>query len=286
MSIWNAIVQAIVQGLTEFLPVSSSGHLALVQHFTNTSPEMNTFLSVVLHLGTLVAVFVAFRQTIGQLILEFFRLLKDIFTGKFRFKEMNEYRRMIVMLVVAIIPLCCLLPVYGKLNELVGNPNLFVLGVCFLVTSVLLYLADRCVKGIRTGKDMRVRDALAVGLTQCVATLPGVSRSGSTVAIGMLCGLSKKYALEFSFILGIPAILGAGLMEAKDILAAPVSSGLSGETLLPAIIGFLVAAVVGFLAIKMVEWLVASDKYRIFAYYTLAIGIVTLGVGIFELVVR
>ena len=285
MSIWNAILQAIVQGLTEFLPVSSSGHLALVQHFTHTTGEEASFLSVVLHLGTLVAVFIAFRKTIGRLILEFFRMIGDIFTGRFHWKEMNEYRRMIVMLVVAILPLCCLLPFYGKISEMVGNPNLIFLGICFLLTSVLLYLADRAVKGQKTGKNMRWRDAIAIGVTQCVATLPGISRSGSTVSTSLLCGLSKKFALQFSFILGIPAILGAGLMEAKDVLTNP-DSALTAEIILPAVIGFLVAAFVGFLAIKMVNWLVKSDKFKIFAYYTLAIGTVTMGIGIYELFVK
>lgn len=279
MDILSAIFMAIVQGLTEFLPVSSSGHLALVQHFfTDVSSGEGTFLSVVMHLGTLVAVFIAFRKTIWELILEFFRMVKDIFTGKFHFKEMNEYRRMILMLVVATLPLVCLLPFYGKLSDLIGQPNMAFLGVCFIVTSILLYLSDRVVKGKKNAGTMRYRDAVAVGITQCIATLPGISRSGSTVATSLICGLSKKFAVQFSFILGIPAILGAGVMEARDV----ISSGMAIDWA-PVIIGFVVSAVVGFLAIKMVNWLIKSDRFKIFAYYTLAVGAVTLGIGIYEL---
>ena len=285
MTIWEALLQAVIQGLTEFLPVSSSGHLALAQHFLETSTETNALFSVILHLGTLVAVFVAFRQTIGQLFLEFFRMIRDMVTGKFHWKEMNEYRRMIWMLAAALVPLVCLLPFYGKISDLVGNPNLVFLGICFVCTSILLYLADRCVKGDRTGKDMRLRDALAIGVMQCVATLPGVSRSGSTTSASLLCGLSKKYALQFSCIRGLPAILGAGILEAKDVLTDPASAW-STEMLLPAVIGFVVAAVVGFLAIKMVAWLIRNDRFRIFAYYTLAVGAVTMGIGIYEMIVR
>ncbi len=280
-NILSAVLQAIVQGLTEFLPVSSSGHLALVQRFTQVSPEEGTLLSVVMHLGTLVAVFIAFHSTIWNLILEFFRMAGDLFTGKFRWKDMNEYRRMIVMLIVATLPLCLLLPFYGKLKGLISQPSLLVLGGCFLLTSVLLYLSDRVVKGDKTGRNMRYTDAVAIGLTQCAATLPGISRSGSTVATSLICGLSKKYAVQFSFILGIPAILGAGVMEFKDV----VTSGQEVE-LLPLAVGFLVSAVVGFLAIKMVAWLIRSDRFKIFAYYTLAVGAVTIGLGIYDLIVR
>lgn len=280
-NILSAILQAVVQGLTEFLPVSSSGHLALVQRFTNVSPEEGTLLSVVMHLGTLVAVFIAFRKTIGHLIVELFRMIGDLFTGKFRVRGMNEYRRMILMLLLATLPLCVLLPFYGSLKTLIDRPNLCFLGLCFIITSILLYLSDRVIKGHKTGKDMRARDAVAVGVTQCIATLPGISRSGSTVAASLICGLSKKYAVQFSFILGIPAILGAGVLEAKDVITA-------GQTieLAPVLIGFIVSAVVGFFAIKAVNWLIKSDKFKLFAYYTLALGAVTLGIGIYDLIVR
>ena len=281
MDIISAVIQAIVQGLTEFLPVSSSGHLALVQHFTNVNPDSGTFLSVVMHLGTLVAVFIAFRKLIWHLIVEFFRMIKDIFTGKFHIKGMNEHRRMIVMLLVATVPLICLLPFYKNISGLIDHPNMIFLGVCFLVTSILLYCSDRVVKGNKNGANMRYRDALAIGVTQCVATLPGISRSGSTVATSLICGLSKKYAVQFSFVLGIPAILGSGIMEFSDVMKSNMDINW-----LPVFLGFVISAIVGFFAIKMVAWLIKSDKFKIFAYYTLAVGAVTIGIGIFDLFVK
>lgn len=278
MSILSAILQAIVQGLTEFLPVSSSGHLMLVQHFTNVEASEGTFLSAIMHLGTLVAVFIAFRKTIWHLIREFFLMLKDIFTGKFHFKQMNDYRRMIFMLLVSLIPLFIILPFKGYYDSLVEQGSLIFLGICFVLTSILLYVSDRCVKGHKTAKDMKWTDALTIGIAQGVAVLPGVSRSGSTVAASLVCGLSKKYAVQFSFILGIPAILGAGLLEIKDAITANASI-----EILPVVIGFFLSAITGLLAIKLVNWLIKSEKFKIFAYYTLALGAVVIGIGIFDL---
>ncbi len=279
MSILSAILQAVVQGLTEFLPVSSSGHLTLVQHFTNVQPEDATFLSAIMHLGTLVAVFIAFRKTILKLIIEFFTMLRDLFTGKFRIKGMNGYRRMILMLILSLVPLFIILPFKGYYDELVAQSNLIFLGGCFLLTSILLYISDRCVKGKKDEKSMKARDALIIGTAQGIAVLPGVSRSGSTVAASLICGLSKKFAVQFSFILGIPAILGAGLVEIKDAIEMQASI-----EWLPVLIGFIVSAITGLFAIKMVNWLIKSEKFRIFAYYTMILGVVVIGLGIYTLI--
>lgn len=279
MSILSAIIQAIVQGLTEFLPVSSSGHLALVQHFTNVQPKDATFLSAIMHLGTLVAVFIAFRKTVLHLIVELFAMIKDIFTGKFKFKNMNEYRRMIIMLFVALIPLFIILPLKGYYDALIAKGSLAFLGLCFIITSVVLYLSDKCIKGTKTAKNMTYKNAVAIGIAQGIAVLPGISRSGSTVATSMLCGLSKKFAIQFSFILGIPAILGGGLLEIID-----TAKSQSSIEWLPVIIGFVVSTITGFFAIKMIAWIIKSDKFKIFAYYTMALGAVVLGIAIYEMI--
>lgn len=279
MSILSAIFQAIVQGLTEFLPISSSGHLALVQHFTDVNPEDATFLSAIMHLGTLFAVIIAFRRLISNLIVEFFSMLKDIFTRKFKIKEMNEYRRMIMMLLVSLIPLFIILPFKNYYDLLVAKGSLAFLGLCFIITSILLYLSDICIKGTKTAKNMSYKNALTIGIAQGVAILPGISRSGSTVATSLLCGLSKKYAVQFSFILGIPAILGGGLLEIKDAIASKAHI-----ELLPILIGFVVSAITGLFAIKMIAWIIKSDKFKIFAYYTLALGAIVLGISIFEMI--
>ncbi len=280
MSIIDAIVQAIVQGLTEFLPVSSSGHLSLIQHFTGTSGEGSLMFSAILHLGTLVAVFVAFWDTIWALIKELFRMLKDIFTGKFKWSTMNGERRMIIMLVIS---LALLIPFYFFKDFFTGiseDGSIMLEGFCFLYTATILFLSDRCVKGNKKPADITVRNAVTVGVFQGIALLPGVSRSGSTICGGLFSGFSRETAVRYSFILGIPAILGGCLLEIKDAVETDIQI-----ELLPYILGFVIAAIVGVLAIKMVSWLVKSEKFKIFAIYTFILGIVVIGISIYELIV-
>lgn len=273
MTVLDAIIQGLIQGLTEFLPVSSSGHLKLYQALTGQSAEEGTFLLVILHLGTLAAVFLAFRDTIWALLREFFRMMKDLFTGKFRWSEMNPERRMICMLVISLV---LLVPFY-LIKDIFENINLLVLGICFLYTSCILFLSDRIKKGTKTAGDLTVKDAVVIGLFQCVALFPGVSRSGSTICGGLFCGVEKETAVRYSFILGIPAILGGCLSELAD-----VAGGTLEIALLPTIIGFLVAAVTGILAIKLVNFLIRSDNFKVFSVYTLIISLVTFGLFFFQ----
>lgn len=271
------VIQAVVQGLSEFLPISSSGHISLVSHLFGYS-ESSTMLMVVLHLGTLFAVFIAFRDIIWALIKEFFVMIKDIFTGKFKWKTMNPQRRMIMMLIVACIPL---VPVYILLGDfftgISEDNDILIEGFCFLYTALILFLSTRCVKGSKTAGDMNAKDALTVGIFQCVALFPGVSRSGSTISSGLFCGLSRETAVSFSFILGIPPILAGAAVEFKDTL-----SSAADINWLAYIIGFIIAAVVGFLAIKLVQWLVKSDKFIIFSIYTLILGIAVIAIAVIE----
>lgn len=278
MTIFDAILQGIVQGLTEFLPVSSSGHLSLIQHFTGQGGEAGGSFSIMLHFGTLIAVMIAFWPTIWELIQEAFAMLGDLFHGKLKFKTDNPHRRMIWMLMLALIPLVCILPIKDFYSSLSEDNSIIAEGICFLITASLLLLSDRIVKGKKGAKEMLPRDAIAIGIAQAIAPLPGVSRSGSTICTGLLMGLSREYAVSFSFILGIPAVLGANLLEFKDILegTAPVLP-------LPILlIGMIISAVVGLLAIWMVKVLVNNDRFRYFGYYTAVLGIATLAIGIFE----
>lgn len=277
MSIFNAIIQAIIQGLTEFLPVSSSGHLSLYQHFTGNSGEGALFFSAILHLGTLVAVFVAFWKDICALIKELGHLIKDIFTGKFSYKNMNPQRRMIIMIVISCF---CLLPfVFFKdwFESVSEDSSIFAEGLCFLYTAAILYMSDKCKKGNKQPGDIKAGDAVTVGLFQGVALLPGVSRSGSTISSGLFCGFSRETSVKYSFILGIPVILLSCLLELKDAVSEGIDVAASS-----CIVGFLVAAVVGICAIKMVSWLVKTDKFKIFSYYTLILGILVIIVSFIE----
>ncbi len=278
MSLLEAIIQGIIQGLTEFLPVSSSGHLSLYQHFTGNNGEGALLFSAVLHLGTLVAVFIAFRKTICELIVEFFVLIKDLFTGKFKWKTMNPQRRAIIMMIISLL---LLIPFYifkDYLEGIAEDSDIVAEGICFLYTSVILFLSDRCVKGNRKFGDITVKNAVTVGAFQGVALLPGVSRSGSTISSGLFCGFERETAVQYSFILGIPAILGGCLLQVKDAVEQKAME----FSIVNFGVGFIVAAVTGICAIKMVNWLVKSDKFKVFAVYTFILGAVVVGVGIFE----
>ena len=280
MSMLETIIQAAIQGLTEFLPVSSSGHLSLYQHFTGNSGEGALMFSAVLHLGTLVAVFVAFRKLIIDLIFEFFRLCKDLFTKKFIWEEMNPERRMIIMIVISTFMLVPFMFFKSWFEGIAEDSSILAEGICFLYTAAILFLSDKCIKGKKTKGDITAKDAATVGFFQGIALLPGVSRSGSTISSGLFCGFDRSTAVAYSFVLGIPAILGGCLLEIIDAVKEHEASVGIGNCA----VGFIVAAVVGICAIKMVDWLVKSDKFKIFSIYTGALGIIVIFIGILELV--
>ena len=249
----SIIIQGIIQGLTEFLPVSSSGHLSVAQHFMNIG-ENTLITSVVLHLGTLLAVFIAF------------------------FPNMNANRRMMFMVIIST---AMLVPVYffkDFFTGFEGDNDIIFEGFAFIFTAILLFMSDKCIKGNKTGDKMKVADAVAIGAMQCVALFPGVSRSGSTTAAGLFCGLTKETAVTFSFILGIPAILGGSVLEIGDALKSNVE--LDWVQLG---IGFVVSAAVGLLAIALVKWLLKKDRFKIFGFYTAVLGLACIGIGAYEL---
>ncbi len=280
MTIIDAIVQGIVQGLTEFLPVSSSGHLNITQHILGVT-EDNLFFNVMLHL-----------------IKAFFLMIADIFRGRFKWKEMDEDRRMLIMLVIGLLPLFLLfLPVPGtgmKLKDYVESFNtdryFIIVGICLLLTSLLLLIGDMFSRGYLAQKrhhqnpegrkSMTVGDAIVIGLVQCCATLPGLSRSGSTLAAGQMRGVNKQKALDYTFILAIPSILAAAVLELKDALDAP--GGFQAD-IVPIIIGMVVAAVVGYFSIVLFKWLLKTDKMIVFILYTAIVGAAVIVISIMEM---
>lgn len=279
MSIIKAIILGIVQGVTEFLPISSSGHLSLFQHFLNIDGEGSLLFSVLLHLGTLIAVFIVFHKTIFELVVDAFGLVKDIFTGKFKFKQLQGKKKMLVMFVFSCIPLLLLLIPVGndlKLMDVLGglseDDSILVEGFCFLFTGFLLLTSTYISKKKTLNREVNTLDAFSVGLAQVFAAgFPGISRSGSTISTGMICGVSKEYMVEYSFILGIPAIIVANAVELKDA----VETGAQLE-LLPTIVGVIVAAVVGVACIKLLQWILKKDMWKYFGFYCLVIGIFTI----------
>ena len=296
MDILNAVIQGIVQGLTEFLPVSSSGHLSITQHIMGMT-EDNLFFNVMLHIGTLLAVCVFYYKLIWRLIKAFFGMIKDIFTGRFSWKNMDEDRNMLVMLVIGLLPLLLLfLPIPGTDMKLKDVPDLIAgeryfifVGIALLVTSLLLLLGTMASRRTaeRSNTDvlsagrtrMTVVDAIVVGLVQCVAVLPGLSRSGSTLAAGQMRGVNKQKALDYTFILAIPSIIAAAVLELKDAMDAP--GGISVE-IAPLAVGMVVAAIVGYLSIALFKWLLKTDKMIVFIIYTALVGIAVVVVSIIE----
>ncbi len=282
MSVIDAIIQGIIQGLTEFLPVSSSGHLMLYAYLTGTEQSETGFLfSAFLHLGTLLAICIAFWSTVKALVLELGSMAKDLFTGQLFKKGLeNPERRMIVMLLLS---LAVLVPFYFLRDFIthIAQTYLIVLGCFFLYTAIILFLSDRCKAGKKEAKDLTWKEALTVGIFQAIALFPGISRSGSTICSGLFAGMDRDTAVKYSFMLGIPTILAGCLVEIKDA----ISSGVMPWNELPVyMIGFAVAAVVGVLAIRMVDLLVKSNKFKYFAAYTLLLGLVVVGIGIAGLV--
>lgn len=272
MDFFDAVIQGIIQGLTEFLPVSSSGHLALYQHYFGKTEASGLFFSAILHLGTLLATFIAFRKDIIALIKEFGTMCADLFKGKLFKTKMNPERRMIVMLIISCLVLVPCIPLKDVVEK-VSETYMIVLGCLFLYTSLILFLSDKCVKGKKTAGDITVKNALAVGIFQAIALFPGVSRSGSTISGGLFSGFTRDTAVKYSFILGMPTILAGCLLEFKDAFEESEAFG----SVMPYIVGFIVSAVVGICAIKMVSWIVKSNKFTIFSIYTLLLGLTIIG---------
>lgn len=280
MSILSAILQAIIQGITEFLPVSSSGHLSLYQHFTGNSGEGALMFSALLHLGTLAAVCTVFYKQIWELIKEFCLMVKDIFTGNFSIKDASPQRRVVFMYIISTALLIPFVIFKGVFEGFAEDGSILMEGICFLYTAAILFMADRTAKGSKRAVDMKYKDATTIGFFQGIALLPGVSRSGSTISAGLFCGLTREAAVSYSFILGIPAILGGCLIEVKDGIAQEADIGV-----LPCIIGFVVAAIVGFLAIKFVQMLIKSDKFKVFWIYLGILGAVVIIIAIIEAII-
>lgn len=274
MDILSAIVIGIVQGLTEFLPVSSSAHLVFAQSFFGLN-ENNLAFDVFLHLGTLVAVVAFFLPDIINMILAFFKSLGDIFKGNFvqGIKE-DSYKKLVWYTIIATIPV----GVVGLLfNDIVSElfTGVTIPAFFLLITGCLLYFSQRYNVGDKNLNDLSLKESIFMGLGQACAILPGLSRSGTTIACGLLAGLDKEFAAKFSFILSIPAILGAVVVQSNGI-----TTGLTGE-FIPYTLGFLAAVVSGLFAIKVLLKLIEEKSLDIFSYYCWIVGALIL---IFSLV--
>ena len=270
MSYWQAIIMGLVQGVTEFLPISSSGHLALLQNFLGLgSMEDHLLFDVLLHLGTLGAVFIAYWKDIAGLFSEGFAMLhlKKLPRGQ---KPDRLKRRMISFLVLATLPLVAAALLKSAIESLYENT--FFIGFALLATGGLLFASDRMGRGTKNERNATIGEVMTVGLAQAVATVPGLSRSGTTISVGMLCGFERSFAVKFSFLLSIPAVLGANLLSLIDA----VQAGIDFSLLPMYLVGVVTAFVSGFFAISVLRILVQKNRFGSFAYYCWGAGLVTL----------
>lgn len=267
MSVIEAFILGLIQGVSEFLPISSSGHLSIAGKLMDFPAEESLLsFNILLHVATLAAVFIVYRNDIWEMIKAFFGMCKDLFTGNgLRLKEFL-YRRLIVMLVVATLPATVAAFVLGDIIE---NPELWQIGIFLIITAILLFLSEKLAGGNTDLEKMSSKKAFGVGCFQALGTLPGISRSGSTIVGGLFCGLDKKTAVRFSFLMSIPAILGALVLDIKDIFTAP-SQTLS---FLPVAVGMITAALSGYFAIKVLLRLVEKSKLSYFSIYCTLAGI-------------
>ncbi|NLJ25886.1 MAG: undecaprenyl-diphosphate phosphatase [Firmicutes bacterium] len=264
MSIWKAVLLGIVQGITEFLPVSSSGHLVLLgQLFGLEEPDL-TF-DVMVHLGTLIAVVVALRSEVALL----FSGLRPVGQGAGS-DQVKAGRRLILLLIVGTLPAAVVGLIAKDFVERLFGSAAFV-GVALLVTGSILWWAEGQVGTGRTMESMKPQDALQIGVWQILALAPGVSRSGTTISAGLARGLARSEAARFSFLLSLPVIAGAVLLQAGDVIDA-----FTQGTWAPLLAGTVAAALSGFLAIQGLLRLVQHHSLRFFSYYTWAVGLVVL----------
>ena len=269
MSLLSSIILGLIQGVAEFLPISSSGHLAIAEHLLGmTGLEIPEFFDVLLHLGTLIAVFAAYWDDIRDMVVEFFCGVRDL-AHRTTPTPVPPARRLILLIIVGTLPLLVVLPIKDLVEGLADN--MYFVGGALIVTGFLLFASDRVRKGRKTEKNATLVDVLLVGAAQAIATCPGISRSGTTITAGCFVGFDRKFAVRFSFLLSIPAILGANVLSIKDALATVVWSEVPVY-----LVGVAVAAAVGYACIRLLKMIADKGKFGFFAYYCWIVGAMTL----------
>ncbi len=291
MSLLEAILMGIVQGVTEFLPVSSSGHLALFKILFHVE-DVGLLFDVILHLGTLIAIFAVYYKDIWKMIVAGFSIIGDVCKnigiffknvthrtkGGYHHVICNGYRKFVMLVIVSTIPTGVIGVLASDLIEQVSK-LLIVPGICLIMTAILLLLADHCKGGEKMPKQVTYSNAFIIGIAQGVATLPGLSRSGTTITACLLSGFNRKFAVKYSFIMSIPAVLGSLVFELSDLSTVSFTS----TEIMYYLVGMVVAAVVGYICIKTMLYVVRQKKFTGFAIYCLIIGAISVGVYFYQL---
>lgn len=277
MSLIHSILLGLIQGVAEFLPISSSGHLAVLQNVFNlqTAEEGHMFFDVLLHFGTLISIMIVYWKDIVYIVSDTVGLVRS---SHDTFPEQRTERpgaRMLLMLFFGTLPLFIILPFHDSLEQLYYKTGF--IGAAFLLNGCLLYVSDRIVPGRGNERSMRIRDALLIGCAQAVATIPGISRSGSTITAGIATGQSRPFAMKYSLLMSIPAVLGANLLS----LIKALKAGVEWSNFPAYLIGMIVSIVVGYFSIILLQRLLKKGKFGNFAYYMWGVGVVTLIASLF-----
>ena len=275
MSMGAAIFLGFIQGVAEFLPISSSGHLSVLQNVFNfQNPEQgHMFFDVLLHLGTLAAIFAAYWPDIRRIVVDTLDFIRDVRSGDMKKEYIGS--RLLLMMFFATLPLFVVLPINDLLETLYYKTGF--IGAIFLLTGCMLYVSDRMPRGRKSERQMTVVDALLIGVCQAVATIPGLSRSGTTITAGIATGHERSFAVKFSLLLSIPAVLGANILALVDAVQEGFDTALLGTYF----VGMLVAAVTGYFSIVLLRRIVSKGRFGKFAYYMWGAGVVTLIASLF-----
>lgn len=284
MTILDAMIMGFIQGLTEFLPVSSSGHLAIMGHLLGIKGEGDVLFETILHLGTLIAIFIVFYKDIGALIVNGILVIKNLFRYvMFKIKPGDalpsdqpkiietSYQKFVMLIIVATIPTVVIALILEKVI-LAAFTMLIFPAIGLLITATLLLVTTKLKSGDKTEQTTTYKNAVLIGVFQGLAIFPGISRSGSTIVAGLLCGMKKEFVVKFSFIMSIPAIIGAAILQLMDFeTTEPI-----GSIVITYGAGMIVSAIVGFVCIKVLLDMVRKGKLHYFAYYCYGVGLILL----------
>ena len=281
MSLIQAIVLGLIQGITEFLPVSSSGHLAILQYIFNVDTDTGMLFEVMLHLGTLLAVCAVYFKDLKKLVVEGVHILIDVFanlknrfTGgheKTRRIVTNAYRKFVLLILVTTIPTGIIGIIFNSFMD-AATSSLLVPGICLVVNAIVLLILGSLPGGKKKVKAASYKDAAVIGGAQGLAVLPGISRSGSTISACLGLGFDRNFAVKYSFIASLPAIIGANILELRHLGDALAT----GTNFLYYIIGMVVAGISGYICIRLMMYLVSEKKFSYFAYYCAIVGVIAL----------
>ena len=258
----------IFQGFSEFLPISSSGHLAVLQYFFGIE-EGNLFLTTMLHLGTLISIIIVYFNDIKLMIVEFLKLIYS--TIKREKIKINKYQKYAIMIIISTIPTVIIALIFKDLVDSLFT-NIRFISIAFIITGFLLWFASKRHREEKSIKEASILDAILIGLAQAIAIVPGISRSGSTIVASLLRGFKNEVATEYSFILAIPTILGAALLGFGDVVKGNVNILINGQLF----VGVILSTIVGIISIKALVGILNKNKLHYFSYYLWAVGIIIL----------